>query len=156
MTTAKPQFDREKILKEEKTLLDCYSGESRGFLATLFRFYKGNYGNLLMSALMFFIKVSPTWIIPLITAGVINIATEKPDDAVKRFIIYGAVTVVILLQNIPTHTLYMMYLSRAQRSVEAGLRGAMIRKLQQLSVTFHKETESVKIQSKVMRDVEAI
>ena len=156
MTTAKPQFDREKILKEEKTLLDCYSGESRGFLATLFRFYKGNYGNLLMSAFMFFIKASPTWIIPLITAGVINIATEKPDDAVKRFIIYGAVTVVILLQNIPIHTLYMMYLSRAQRSVEAGLRGAMIRKLQQLSVTFHKETESGKIQSKVMRDVEAI
>ena len=100
MTTAKPQFDREKILKEEKTLLDCYSGESRGFLATLFRFYKGNYGNLLMSAFMFFIKASPTWIIPLITAGVINIATEKPDDAVKRFIIYGAVTVVILLQII--------------------------------------------------------
>lgn len=32
----------------------------------------------------------------------------------------------------------------------------MIRKLQQLSVTFHKETESGKIQSKVMRDVEAI
>ena len=156
MTTAKPQFDREKILKEEKTLLDCYSGERRGFLATLFRFYKGNYGNLLMSALMFFIKASPTWIIPLITAGVINIATEKPDDAVKRFIIYGAVTVVILLQNIPNHTLHMKYLSRAQRSVEAGLRGAMIRKLQQLSVTFHKETESGKIQSKVMRDVEAI
>ena len=74
----------------------------------------------------------------------------------KRFIIYGAVTVVILLQNIPIHTLHMKYLSRAQRSVEAGLRGAMIRKLQQLSVTFHKETESGKIQSKVMRDVEAI
>ena len=50
----------------------------------------------------------------------------------------------------------MMFLSRAQRSVEAGLRGAMIRKLQQLSITFHKEIESGKIQSKVMRDVEAI
>lgn len=156
MTATKPQFDREKILKEEKTLLDCYSAEKRGFIATLFRFYKGNYGNLLMSALMFFIKASPTWIIPIITAGVIDIATEKPDGAVRKFIIYGAVAFVMLLQNIPTHTLYMMYLSRAQRSVEAGLRGAMIRKLQQLSVTFHKETESGKIQSKVMRDVEAI
>ena len=118
MTTERPQFDREKILKEEKTLLDCYSGEKRGFLATLFRFYKGNYGNLLMSALMFFIKSSPTWVLPLITAAVIDIATEKPDDAVKRFIIYGVVTVVILLQNIPNHTLHMKYLSRAQRSVE--------------------------------------
>ena len=64
--------------------------------------------------------------------------------------------VIILLQNIPTHTLYIMFLSRAQRSVEAGLRGAMIRKLQHLSITYHKEVESGKIQSKVMRDVEAI
>lgn len=156
MTTSKPQFDREKILKEEKTLLECYSGEKRGFLPTLFRFYKGNYGNLVMSAIMFFIKFSPTWIIPLITAGVIDIATNRPDNSIKMFIAYGVLTVVILLQNIPTHTLYMTYLSRAQRSVEAGLRGAMIRKLQQLSITFHKETQSGKIQSKVMRDVEAI
>ncbi|MGN0493115.1 MAG: ABC transporter ATP-binding protein [Acutalibacteraceae bacterium] len=156
MTETKPHFDREKILKEERTLLDCYSGEKRGFISTLFRFYKGNYKNLLMSALMFFLKSSPTWIIPLITASVINIATEKPDGAVEKFTIYVIIAAVILLQNIPTHTLHMMYLSRAQRSVEAGLRGAMIRKLQQLSVTFHKEIESGKIQSKVMRDVEAI
>ena len=156
MTQAKPKFDEEKILKEERTLLECYSGKKRGFIATLFRFYKGNYKNLIIAAIMFLIKSSPTWIIPLITAGVINIAVQRPDDAVHRFIVYGAITALILLQNIPTHTVYMMYLSRAQRSVEAGLRGAMIRKLQQLSVTFHKEVESGKIQSKVMRDVEAI
>ena len=156
MTQAKPKFDEEKILKEERTLLECYSGKKRGFIATLFRFYKGNYKNLIIAAIMFLIKSSPTWIIPLITAGIINIAVQRPDDAVHQFIVYGAITVLILLQNIPTHTVYMMYLSRAQRSVEAGLRGAMIRKLQQLSVTFHKEVESGKIQSKVMRDVEAI
>ena len=156
MTEKKPQFDREKILKEERTLLECYSAKKRGLIVTLFRFYKGNYKNLLMSALMFILKSSPIWIIPLITASVIDIATEKPDGAVEKFIIYGIIAAVILLQNIPAHTLHMMYLSRAQRSVEAGLRGAMIRKLQQLSVTFHKEIESGKIQSKVMRDVEAI
>ncbi len=105
---------------------------------------------------MFLIKSSPTWIIPLITAAVIDIATQRPADALHQFVIYGVVTLLILLQNIPTHTIYMMFLSRAQRSVEAGLRGAMIRKLQQLSITFHKEIESGKIQSKVMRDVEAI
>lgn len=156
MTQAKLKFDEDKILKEERTLLECYSGKKRGFIATLFRFYKGNYKNLIIAAIMFLIKSSPTWIIPLITAGVINIAVQRPDDAVHRFIVYGAIAALILLQNIPTHTVYMMYLSRAQRSVEAGLRGAMIRKLQQLSVTFHKEVESGKIQSKVMRDVEAI
>ena len=156
MVDSRPQFDRNEILKEEQTLLDCYSGKKRGFIATLICFYKGNYKNLLLSSLLFFIKSSPTWIIPLITAQLINIAIQKPDNAVNQFIGYGIFTVIILLQNIPMHTLHIMLFSRAQRSVEAGLRGAMIRKLQQLSVTFHKENESGKIQSKVMRDVEAI
>ena len=40
--------------------------------------------------------------------------------------------------------------------MEAGLRGAMVRKLQQLSIGFHTNIESGKIQSKIMRDVEAI
>lgn len=156
MTQEKPKFDEDKILKEEQTVLNCYSGKKHGTVFTLFRFYKGNYKNLIIAAIMFLIKSSPTWIIPLITAAVIDIATQRPADALHKFLIYGSITVLILLQNIPTHTIYMMFLSRAQRSVEAGLRGAMIRKLQQLSITFHKEIESGKIQSKVMRDVEAI
>ncbi len=152
----KPKFDEEKILKEEKILLDCYAGENHGFLKTLLLFYKGNYKNLILSAIFFFMKHSPTWIIPLITAAIIDLATQRPDNALQQFYGYGIFTILILLQNIPTHTLHIHYLSRAQRSVEAGLRGAMIRKLQQLSITFHKENESGKIQSKVMRDVEAI
>ena len=156
MTQEKPKFDEDKILKEEQTVLNCYSGKKHGTVFTLFRFYKGNYKNLIIAAIMFLIKSSPTWLIPLITAAVIDIAAQRPADALHQFLIYGSITVLILLQNIPTHTIYMMFLSRAQRSVEAGLRGAMIRKLQQLSITFHKEIESGKIQSKVMRDVEAI
>lgn len=156
MTQKKPQFDQEKILKEEKTVIDCYSGKRRGTFSTLLKLYKGNYKNLILAAIMFLIKSSPTLILPLITAAVIDIATERPADALQKFAIYGFITVLILLQNTPNHTIYMAFLSRAQRSVEAGLRGAMIRKLQQLSITFHKEIESGKIQSKVMRDVEAI
>lgn len=156
MTQKKPRFNSDKILKEEQTILNSYSGKKRGTLSTLFKLYSGNYKNLIIAAVMFLIKSSPTWIIPLITAAVIDIATQRPDDAVKQFIIYAVGAVLILLQNIPTHTLYIMFLSRAQRSVEAGLRGAMIRKLQHLSITYHKEVESGKIQSKVMRDVEAI
>ena len=52
--------------------------------------------------------------------------------------------------------LQIKYFSLAKRDVEAGLRGAMVRRLQQLSIGFHKEMAAGKIQSKVMRDVEAI
>lgn len=156
MTQKKPKFDENKIFKEEQTILNCYSGKKHGTFSTLIRLYKGNYKNLLIAAIMFLMKSSPSWILPLITAAIIDVATQRPDNAMHQFIIYGAVAAFVLLQNIPTHTIHTMFLSRAQRSVEAGLRGAMIRKLQQLSITFHKEIESGKIQSKVMRDVEAI
>ncbi|MEE1075456.1 MAG: ABC transporter ATP-binding protein, partial [Acutalibacteraceae bacterium] len=75
---------------------------------------------------------------------------------VFQLIINGVLIFLCVVQNAVTHTIYATHLSRAQRSVEAGLRGAMIRKLQQLSVGFHKDLQSGKIQSKVMRDVEAI
>lgn len=42
------------------------------------------------------------------------------------------------------------------RKVEVGLRGALVRKLQQLSISFHKEMQSGRIQSKLMRDVETV
>ena len=83
MTQKKPRFNSDKILKEEQTILNSYSGKKRGTLSTLFKLYSGNYKNLIIAAVMFLIKSSPTWIIPLITAAVIDIATQRPDDAVK-------------------------------------------------------------------------
>lgn len=156
MSKVRPEFDVKQIMKEQQNFLDCYSGERKGFLNTLFRFYKGHYKNLVIAALFFFIKTAPVWIIPIVTSNVINIATDKPPNAIFQLIINGVLIFLCVVQNAVTHTIYATHLSRAQRSVEAGLRGAMIRKLQQLSVGFHKDLQSGKIQSKVMRDVEAI
>ena len=156
MSKPRPEFDVKQIMKEQQNFLDCYSEERKGFLSTLLRFYKGHYKNLAFAALFYFIKAAPAWIIPLVTASVIDIAATRPDNAVPKLIFYGIFVFICLAQNIITHTIYATYLSRAQRSVEAGLRGAMIRKLQQLSIGFHKDIQSGKIQSKVMRDVEAI
>ena len=156
MSDQRPIINTKQILKEQQNLLECFSGEKRGFLSTLLRFYKGHLKNLLFAAFLFVIKASPLWVIPIVTANVINIATDKPDNALQLLLINGVVITVLLVQNIFTHTIYISVLSKVQRSIEAGLRGAMIRKLQQLSVTFHKELESGKIQSKVMRDVENI
>lgn len=156
MPKTRPEFDVKQIMKEQQNFLDCYSGERKGFLHTLFRFYKGHYRNLIFAALFFFIKSTPVWIVPIVTANVIDIATQKPANAITQFILSGIFILICVAQNVLTHTIYATYLSRAQRSVEAGLRGAMIRKLQQLSIGFHKELESGKIQSKIMRDVESI
>lgn len=155
-SSAHTHFDNADILQQEQNFIDYYTtGESHP-IRLLFKLYRGHYGKLLLSAFFFILKVSPTWVLPIVTANVINIATQQEPGAAIHIVYNIAVELFLVAMNIPTHYLHVRFYSLATRSVEAGLRGAMVRKLQQLSITFHKEMESGRIQSKVMRDVEAI
>jgi ATP-binding cassette subfamily B protein len=130
--------------------------ENRKPLATLLSLYKGNFKDIIISTLFFIIKGAPIWVVPLVTAKIIDIATEPSKHSLTEFWIYILVVSLALIQNIPFHILYVKYMSRAIRYVEAGLRSALVRKLQQLSISFQKELKSGKLQSKVIRDVEAV
>lgn len=92
----------------------------------------------------------------MISADIINIIVSHPENMMKKLIVDAIVATIFIAQNIPMHMLEVRFFSSAKRSIEAGLRGAMIRKLQQLSISFHNDMPSGKIQSKVMRDVEAV
>ncbi len=149
-------FSDAEIVREENDFIRTYTEKKRGAFKILFKLYRTHKWKLLLSAIFYAIKVSPTWVLPIITANLINIAVARPANAVTQIIINVSVAVGVLMLNIPFHMLHVKYFSIARRNVEAGLRGAMIRKLQQLSISFHKEMQSGKIQSKVMRDVEAV
>ncbi|MBR5473311.1 MAG: ABC transporter ATP-binding protein [Clostridia bacterium] len=159
MLKKKPHFCEDNIIKSEDRFIEAYMAEdpkTPRALRLLFKLYKGHYLRLLLGALIYIIKDSPTWVLPLITADIINLVTNPPHNFWWRISLDGAIAGLLLLLNIPFHTLYVKILSKANRNVEAGLRGAMVRKLQQLSISFHKDTQSGKIQSKVMRDVEVV
>ena len=64
--------------------------------------------------------------------------------------------VALVAMNVPMNYMYTRYKSLATRYAETGLRRALVRKLQQLSISYHKETQSGRLQSKIMRDVEAV
>ena len=152
-------FSEEKIIDSENRFIEAYMAENPEkirSLRLLFKLYKGHYGRLLLASLIYIIKDSPTWVLPLITADIINLVTNPPQNLLARLFIDVGIAVALLLINIPFHTAFVKILSKANRNVEAGLRGAMVRKLQQLSITYHKDTQSGKIQSKVMRDVEVV
>lgn len=151
-------FDKSEILNLETDIISLYSvpSEQKHPLRMIFRLFKGQYGHLLLSALFYFIKVSPVWALPLITADVIDVVSKRPEMLMRHLAVDFAIALILLAQNIPLHMLYIRFFNRALRGIEAGMRGAMIRKLQQLSISFHKEMESGKIQSKIMRDVETI
>ncbi len=155
MKKEKDRFSEEEILRQEENYIRYYEEEA-GPIRILMKLFRGHYGRMFLGVLFFAVKVSPEWIVPIVTANAINLATQRPDDAIKQFIFNLAAVVTVLLLNIPFTTLYVKNMSLARRSVEAGLRGAMVRKLQQLSIPFYKEMESGRIQSKIMRDVEAV
>ncbi len=155
---SKNHIDNAKIKSDQADFIEAYLKSDGSNLKTFFRLYKGHYGELILSTIFWFLKTSPTWILPIITANLIDLVAEKQAgvDVMPIFIANVIFAILIHVQNIPTHTLHTKFFAKARRSVEAGLRGAMVRKLQHLSISFHKEMETGKIQSKVMRDVENI
>lgn len=155
----KKAFCEDNIIKSEEQFIKAYMSEKPNKIHTLkllFKLYKGHYLKLAFASIIYIIKDSPTWVLPLITADIINLVTNPPENFIWRILTDALIAAALLILNVPFHTIYVKTVSKANRSVEAGLRGAMVQKLQQLSITFHKDTQSGKIQSKVMRDVEVI
>lgn len=141
---------------EKGTLLDTFKRNQNHSLKTLFGIYKGHYPELFLSVVFFVIKHSPVWVLPIVTSNIINIATNSGADAGRRIIINVIIMVVIIAQNVLTNYFHTLFYARAIRNVEQDLRSALVRKLQQLSITYHKEMQSGRLQSKIMRDVEQI
>ncbi|MBE6807734.1 MAG: ABC transporter ATP-binding protein [Ruminococcaceae bacterium] len=147
--------DQELTALEAK-FIQRYKGSEQHPIRTLFKFYKGQYHLLILSAICYIIKKSPQWLIPIVTANLIDLVVDRPADMMLWIWVNVAVLAVALVMNIPFHYAYVKLESVATRNVEAGLRGALVRKLQHLSIGHYREMQSGRIQSKMMRDVEAI
>lgn len=125
-------------------------------LMILIGLYKGMYSNFFWSTFFYIIKHSPVWVLPIVTANIINSVTNA-DPNVYRIIALDAVLMVILLiLNVPMNQLHIHFRSRAVRKVEAGLRSALVHKIQVLSIPHQKEMLSGRLQSKIIRDVESV
>ena len=150
----------EKLTKDadidEDVLLESFRRNETHSLKTLIGLYKGQYFKLFLSVLMFAIKHTPVWALPIVTANIINAATVPGENAATVIIINVTVMIVLVLQNLLTNYLHTYFYAKVVRNVECGLRSSMIRKLQQLSITYHNEMQSGRLQSKIMRDVEQI
>ena len=145
-----------KGIDVENWFIECYRKYKGHPMWILLGLYKGNYNKFFMAVVFFFIKHCPVWVLPIITANIINDITSGAPDAYQHIFIEAIIMVVLIALNIPTNYMYTRYKSLATRYAETGLRKALVRKLQQLSISYHKETQSGRLQSKIMRDVEAV
>ncbi len=143
-------------IEPESWFIECYRKHKGHPLKVLVGLYKGNYHKFILAVLFFFLKHACVWVLPIVTANIINDITTKNPDAVQNIIMYTALMVFLIALNVPMNYLYVDYKSQATRYAETGLRKALVLKLQQLSISYHTGTMSGKLQSKIMRDVEAI
>lgn len=129
---------------------------SGGAMRTLTKLYHGQWRRLGWALFFYSIKHSGVWALPLVTANIIDIISEPDQYPLSRIWVYGLLLFVIYIQNVPTHYIYTHFLSHANRDMEAGLRSALARRLQQLSMNFHFRHTTGSLQSKLLRDVEMI
>jgi len=125
-------------------------------LKTYFSLFKNHRLKLLLSTLVYTIKHAPVWIMPVLTANIINAVTEPSDRSMAIIWINGIIGLALVIQNIPTHLLFVRLVSVAYRNVEKNLRTALCIRLQQLSIAFHQNIPTGALQTKILRDVENV
>lgn len=145
-----------KGIDVESWFIECYKKHKGHSMQILLGLYKGNYHKFFLAVIFFFIKHAPVWVLPIVTANIINDITSGSPETYQNIIIQAMIMIVLVALNVPMNYMYTRYKSLATRYAETGLRRALVRKLQQLSISYHKETQSGRLQSKIMRDVEAV
>jgi ATP-binding cassette subfamily B protein len=129
-----------------------YQGEHP--LRTLVCLLRGDRARLALGTVAFFIKHSPTWLLPLVTANVIDIVVMH--QPIARLWLNCGLLLGLLLLNYPGHLLYVRCVSRAVRRMSTNVRFALCRRLQELSIGYHSQVSSGVLQAKVIRDVETV
>ena len=140
----------------EHRFVRCFQKYGDRSVMVLFSFYKGQYHKFFISTFFFVIKHSPSLFSALLVANVINGVMEGGEAGKHAIFLNVAVWLGLLVIHLPANWLHNMYVSRVIRKTEAGLRGALVRKLQELSIPYHTGTQSGRLQSKIIRDVEAV
>ncbi|MEU1127258.1 ABC transporter ATP-binding protein [Streptomyces sp. NPDC005899] len=129
-----------------------YSGQSP--VRTLGRLLRPDLPRLVLAVVVFIAKHSPLWLLPLITAVILDVVVEHRP--VTELWIATGVLLTILLLNFPLHLIYVRTMGTVVRSLGTLLRSALCARMQQLSIGYHSWTSSSVLQAKVIRDAEAV
>lgn len=116
----------------------------------------GKRSRIIKMLLFFCIKASPVWLVPVITARMIDLVNQPASARGGILAVLTAVALLLYLQNIPFHTLYVKNVSRITRGLGCDLRVRLCRQLQSLSLYYHGRASIGKLHTKAIRDIEMI
>ena len=146
----------EEGLEHFDEYLQNYSKNENHPLKILLGFYKGKKLQCAKGFFWLICQRSPVWVTPIVTANIIDIATNPGKNSIQRILFNLVIALLFISQNAFSNYMATKHFSGANREIEGSLRNALVRKLQQLSIMFYKEIQSGRLQSKVMRDVENV
>jgi len=129
--------------------------------ALLKKILRVNFWSLVQSSFMYLFQVLPVFAVPVVSSNIINLVTEAVstgmnNDILFKIIINAVVMFSTIIINVPATVIRFKFTSKALRSTSAGIRCSVVRKLQSLSITYFKNMENGKIQSKYLKDVDSI
>lgn len=129
---------------------------SKKTFITFVKLYEGNYKNLFLSFVFFVVKHSPVWIMPIALSNIINLLSDIDNIEISKLLLNLGIVTIFVMINVPTTLIHTKFMSQAIRDVESSVRMNLVKKLQILSIPYHKHLSNGKIQSKLLRDVELI
>ena len=113
-------------------------------------------GPVVVAIVLFIIKQSPTWVVPIVTANIIDVISNPSKHSAHEILTNTLIGVFSVALNSPFHTVYYRNVAEAARTAEATMRSAICRRLQQLNISYYKHKSSGVLQSKALRDVESV
>jgi ATP-binding cassette subfamily B protein len=105
---------------------------------------------------LYIIKQSPASLLPLAVGMIIDSLSLPSDQAMRRVLWISGGYLLLLVQNPFIHTAFVRAMCGALRHMQFVLRSALVERLQQLSITFYEEKQASALQTKILRDVDAI
>ncbi len=118
--------------------------------------FHGYRRSIIWMALLFVLKMTPVWFVPIFIARMIDLIPMTPEDRGIKIWVYAFAFLVTLFINAPAAWYNRRILSRVVRSVGRDLRTGLCRQLQQLSLLYHDKTSVGKLHTKAIRDVEMV
>lgn len=121
-------------------------------LRSLLRLLRPHRFGLSLAVLAFVIKDSAVWVLPPVTAAIIDIVVA--GGPVENIGGWALVAVAVLALNYPFNMVVVRLTSSANRTLAYTVRTGLAARLQRLSLGFHNRQSASIVQTKIVRDVE--
>ena len=113
------QKSEQDLWREEAEMMHLFRQNRESNLLTLISLFKGHYLELTGSILFFILKHSPTWVLPVVTANIINAVTDHNGNITRILLLNTVIMIVFFVQNIPTNYIH----TGCMRKPSAQLKG---------------------------------